>query len=349
MSPVAERCIKMEKVKLGIIGLGRLGRKHAENIHFHIPKAELTAICSLIQEELDAVVKEMDPQYITKDYTEIIENDQLDGIVIASSSQEHAAMICAAAKAGRKNVFTEKPIGMTLEEIDRIKKEVGANTGMKLQVGYNRRFDRSVQAAKKKIDDGFIGDPIQVKMINRDPAAMAEFIIQFSPKSGGLVFDMLTHDYDCARWFVNSDAKSVYGLGGVYVYEGLKEVNDIDNCVVLVEFNNSVIGQIETSRNCAYGYHVETEIYGSEGCIRIGSTPLKDRVEYLNVNGVNRKCVEWFFEYWEPTFLAEMKDFVDCIIQDRPPLVSLEDGYKAVQWAYAATEAVKKKQVVYLD
>ena len=291
MSPAAERCIKMEKVKLGIIGLGRLGRKHAENIHFHIPQAELTAICSLIQEELDAVVKEMDPQYITKDYTEIIENDHLDGIVIASSSQEHAAMICAAAKAGRKNVFTEKPIGMTLEEIDRIKKEVGANPGMKFQVGYNRRFDRSVQAAKKKIDDGFIGNPIQVKMINRDPAAMAEFIIQFSPKSGGLVFDMLTHDYDCARWFVNSDAKSVYGLGGVYVYEGLKEVNDIDNCAVLVEFNNSVIGQIETSRNCAYGYHVETEIYGSEGCIRIGSTPLKDRVEYLNVNGVNRKCV----------------------------------------------------------
>jgi myo-inositol 2-dehydrogenase/D-chiro-inositol 1-dehydrogenase len=141
----------------------------------------------------------------------------------------------------------------------------------------------------------------------------------------------------------------VYGLGGAYVYEGLKAVNDIDNCVVLVEFQNGVMGQIETSRNCTYGYHVETEIYGSEGCIRIGTTPYKDRVTYMNANGVTVQCAEWFFEYWEPTFLAEMQDFVDCIIEDRQPLVSLEDGYKAVEWAYAATEAVREQKIVYLD
>jgi myo-inositol 2-dehydrogenase/D-chiro-inositol 1-dehydrogenase len=206
-----------------------------------------------------------------------------------------------------------------------------------------------VQAAKKKLDEGFIGKPIQIKMINRDPAAMAEFIIKFSPKSGGLVLDMLTHDYDCARWFVNSDAKSVYGLGDAYVYEGLKELGDIDNCALLVEFKNGVMGQIETSRNCTYGYHVETEIYGSEGCIRIGTTPYKDRVTYMDANGVTVKCAEWFFEYWEPTFLAEMQDFVDCIVEDRQPLVGLIDGYEAVRWAYAATDAVKEKRVVYLD
>ena len=147
---------------------------------------------------------------------------------------------------------------------------------------------------------------------------------------------------------MNSDAKSVYGLGGAYVYEGLKAVDDIDNCAVLVEFKNGVMGQIETSRNCIYGYHVETEIYGSEGCIRIGTTPYKDRVTYMNTNGVTVQCVEWFFEYWEPTFLAEMQDFVDCIIEDRQPLVGLDDGYKAVEWAYAATDAVKNRRIVYL-
>ncbi len=339
----------MDKIKLGMIGLGRLGRKHAENIHYHIQNAELTAICSVVQEELDMVSQEMNPRYITNDYKEIIGNDHLDGIVIASSSQEHAVMICDAAHAGRKNVYTEKPIGMTLEEIEQIKEAVEANAGMKFQVGYNRRFDQSVQAAKKKLDKGFIGKPIQIKMINRDPAAMAEFIIKFSPKSGGLVLDMLTHDYDCARWFVNSEAKSVYGLGAAYVYEGLKELGDIDNCALLVEFENGVMGQIETSRNCTYGYHVETEIYGSEGCIRIGTTPYKDRVTYMNANGVTVECAEWFFEYWEPTFLAEMQDFAACIIEDRQPLVSLKDGYEAVRWAYAATDAVKNRRVVYLD
>ena len=336
-------------VKLGIIGLGRLGRKHAENIHYHIQNAELRAICSVVQEELDGVSDEMAPRYVTTNYHEILENDDLDGVVIAASSQEHCAMICDAADAGRKNVYTEKPIGMTIPEIDQIRAAVQARPDIRFQVGYNRRFDASVREAKKKIDEGFIGTPIQIKMINRDPASMAEFIIKFSPNSGGLIMDMLTHDYDCARWFVGSEAKSVYGLGGAFVYEGLKAVNDIDNCAVLVAFENGVIGQIETSRNCPYGYHVETEMFGSDGCLRIGTTPYKDRITYMNSNGVTVQCTDWFFEYWEPTFLAEMQDFVDCIVEDRRPLVGLEDGYRAVEWAHAATVAVRERKIVYLQ
>ena len=339
----------MDRAKLGIIGLGRMGRRHAANIHYNIPNAELTAICSMVEDELDSVTEEMHPRYRTSDFVELIENRELDGIVIVSSSQEHCRMICAAAEAGCKRVFTEKPVGMSIAEIDRIKAAVEANEGMLLQVGYNRRFDGSVQAAKRKIDEGFIGTPIQVRMINRDPASMAVFIIKFSPTSGGLVMDMLTHDYDCARWFVNSEARSVYGLGDAYVYEGLRAVNDIDNCSILVEFQNGAIAQLETSRNCPYGYHVETEIYGSDGCIRIGTVPTKDRVTYMSTAGVYQECVEWFFEYWEPTFCAEMQDFADCIIEGREPPVGLEDGYRAVEWACAATEAVRDRKVVYLS
>lgn len=339
----------MEKMKIGIIGLGRLGRKHAENIYYKVPNAELTAICSVVQEELDMVSKEMSPKYITKDYMELFNNKELDGVVIATSSQSHCKMICDAAEAGVKNIYTEKPLGMTIEEIDLIRDTVNKNDVNIFQVGYNRRFDTSYQAAKKKIDEGFIGKPILIKMINRDPAAMAEFIIKFSPTSGGLVFDMLTHDYDSARWLVDSDAKTVYGLGGVYAYEGLAEVNDIDNCGILVGFDNGVMGWFETSRNSTYGYHVETEIYGTDGCIRVCTTPTKDRVMYLNKNGANQECVEWFYEYWEPTFAAEIQHFVNCIVNNEQPLVGLEDGYKAVEWAYAAKEAVAERKVVNMD
>ncbi|MGD8401139.1 MAG: Gfo/Idh/MocA family oxidoreductase, partial [Bacillota bacterium] len=202
------------------------------------------------------------------------------------------------------------------------------------------------QAMKQKIDEGFIGKPILVKMINRDPASMAEYIIKFSPTSGGLVFDMLTHDYDSARWLVGSDAKSIYGLGGVYAYEGLAKVNDIDNCGILVGFKNGTMGWFETTRNCTYGYHVETEVFGTEGCIRVCTTPTKDRVTCLNVDGVNQKCVQWFYEYWEPSFIAEMQHFVDCIAGNKQPLVGLEDGYKAVQWALVAKEAVAERKVI---
>ncbi len=338
----------MDKVKLGIIGLGRLGRKHAENIHYKIPNAELTAICSTVQQELDEVGREMDSKYSTTDFMEIIDNEDLDGIVVASTSQQHCRMVCAAAEAGRKYVYVEKPLGMTIAEIDQIKTAVEGNPGMAVQVGYNRRFDKSVRAAKKKLDEGYIGTPIQVRMINRDMAGMEEFILKFSPTSGGLVMDMLTHDYDCARWFVGSEAKTVYGIGDVFVYEGLRELNDIDNCNILVTFENGVMGQFETSRNCSYGYHVETEIYGSEGCIRLGTLPTKDRVTYMNIDGVTTKSVEWFFEYWEPTFLAEMQHYVDCVIENRQPLVTMEDGYRAVEWACAATTAVRDRTTVEL-
>jgi myo-inositol 2-dehydrogenase/D-chiro-inositol 1-dehydrogenase len=336
----------MEKIRLGIIGLGRLGRKHAENLFYKIPNAELIALCSVVQEELDSVSKEMDVKHVTQDYREILNNKELDGVVIASNSQFHCKMICDAAEAGVKNIYTEKPLGMSIAEINRIRDTVNKNHVSIFQIGYNRRFDSSYQAMKQKIDEGFIGKPVLVKMINRDPAAMAEYIIKFSPTSGGLVFDMLTHDYDSARWLVGSDAKSIYGLGGVYAYEGLAKVNDIDNCGILVGFKNGTMGWFETTRNCTYGYHVETEVFGTEGCIRVCTTPTKDRVTYLNVDGVNQKCVQWFYEYWEPSFVAEMQHFVDCIAGNKQPLVGLEDGYKAVQWAFAAKEAVAERKVV---
>ena len=339
----------MEKVRIGIIGLGRLGRKHAENIHSRIPNAELVAISSIVPAELAEVQQQMQPQQVTSDYRELLRNPKLDAVVIATNSQSHCQMIVEACEAGVKHIFTEKPMGMTLEEINKIKELMAQHPEVIFQVGYNRRFDRNYQVAQEKIAGGFIGKPILIKMVNRDPAAMAEFIVKFSPTSGGLVMDMLTHDYDLARWLVNSDAKTIFGVGGVYAYEGLAAVGDIDNCGILVQFKNGVMGWFETSRNCSYGYHVETEVFGTEGCIRVCTTPTKDRITYLDKNGVNQKCVEWFYEYWEPTFLAEMEHFVDCIIRKQSPLVSAADGYKTVAWAFAANEAIKGKKIVTLD
>lgn len=337
----------MKQVKLGIAGLGRLGRKHAANIHYHIPNAELAAICSVVQQELDEVSEEMRPPYRYTDYREMFRNGELDGVVIASSSQAHCEMACAAAELGVRNIYMEKPLGMSIEEIDRIKSAMENSPVRIFQVGYNRRFDASYLNAKKKLEEGFIGRPVLIKMANRDPAAMAEFIIKFSPTSGGLVFDMLTHDYDAARWFLNADATNVYGLGGVYAYEGLAAVNDIDNCGILCKFDNGAMGWFETTRNCSYGYHVETEIFGTEGCIRICVTPTNDKVLYLDKGGVNQTTAQWFYEYWEPTFTAEMAAFVTAIADNaQPPAANLMDGYKAVQWAMAAKKAVDEERVI---
>lgn len=338
----------MEKVKIGIIGLGRLGRKHAENIHYRIPNAELTGICSTVEEELNSVKDEMNPKYVTKDYKELINIKELDGIVIASNSALHCEMICEAAKAGVKNIFCEKPLGMSIEEIDLIKNTL-EECGVEIfQIGFNRRFDKSIIEMKKKIDEGYIGKPILIRMINRDPKATEDFIVKFSPTSGGLVFDMLIHDYDLARWLIGADAETVYGMGGVYAFEGLKEVGDMDNCIITMSFSNGVMGFMETSRTSAYGYHVEIEVFGTEGSIRMGLVPNKDRLISFNKDGANVECVEWFYDFWEPTFEAELRHFVDCIQNKTKPIADLMDGYKAVQWAFAAKEAVAKRSVINL-
>jgi len=336
----------MEKVKLGIVGLGRLGRNHAANINYKLGNAELVAVCSADQAEIDSVMAEMKPKYGTTDYMVLFNDRDLDGIVIASNSMFHCQMICDAAKAGVKNIYCEKPLGMNLKEIDLIKDAVEKNGVSIFQIGYNRRFDKSLMKMKEKIDAGFIGKPILIKLMNRDPASMAEYIIKFSPTSGGLVFDMLTHDYDVARMLINSDAETVYGMGGVYAYDGLAAVNDMDNCSISIAFKNGVMGFMETSRNSTYGYHVEVEVFGTEGCLRMGTLPNKDRVLSLDKNGATTECVSWFFEFWEPTFEAEIQHFADCIQKNVKPIVGLMDGYKAVQWAFAAKEAVDNRRVV---
>jgi myo-inositol 2-dehydrogenase/D-chiro-inositol 1-dehydrogenase len=338
----------MKRIRLGIVGLGRMGYQHARNIHHHIPAAEIAAACSVVPEELTRVAAEMGPALVTDTYADLLADDSLDGVVIATASQTHCEMICQAAEAGKRYVFTEKPIGMDVAEIEQIRQTFAAQSRTYLQVGFNRRFDRSIQVARRQVAEGAIGKPIQIRMVNRDPAAMADFIIKFSPLSGGLIMDMLTHDYDLARWIIGSEAKSVYGLGGAFVYGGLEAVGDIDNCNLLVEFENGVIGQFETSRNCAYGYHVEMEIYGSEGCIRVGDAPDGDRVTLMNKDGAHRQHARWFFEYWEPTFLAELEAFVACIQENGEPPVGLMDGTKAVAWAHAATQAVRERRIVSL-
>ncbi len=338
--------MNMKKIKLGIVGLGRLGREHAANINYNITNAELTAVCSAIQEEVDAIMAEMHPKYGTTNYMEMFQDKNLDGIVIASNSAFHCQMICDAANAGVKNIYCEKPLGMTLEEIDLIKDTAEKNNVNIIQIGYNRRFDRSLMTMKQKIDEGFIGKPILIKLVNRDPEWDKDSLLKFSPTSGGLVFDMLTHDYDVARWLIESDADTVYGMGAAFGYEGLAEINDIDNCIISIGFKNGVMGYLETSRNSTYGYHVEYEVFGTKGSLRMGTTPNKDRVVSMNKNGVTTECVQWFFEFWEPTFKAELQDFVDCIEKNEKPKADLMDGYKAVEWAFAAKEAVEKRTII---
>jgi len=338
----------VKKVKLGIIGLGRMGMEHAGNIHYSIKDTELTGICSIVASELEIAGEEFAPEIITTDYRDFFSANQLDGIVIATGSHTHCQIICEAVKAGVKNIFTEKPIGMSMEEIGQIKDTIEGCDDVLFQVGYNRRFDPNLVEAKKKVEAGFVGKLIFVRIEARDPAGMEEFIVKFSPTSGGFIADMMTHDYDIARWFTGSDAEVIFGVAGVYAYEGLKACDDFDNAAILMRFKSGAMVVLAASRNSTYGYHAPIEIFGTEGAIKIGDYSYSNRNCYMNEDGVNRTCSEWFYPYWQQTFHLEMEDFVRCIRTGSQPKVTLEDGYKAVEWAIKADEAVRGEKVLVL-
>ena len=178
----------MTKVKVGIVGLGRLGRQHAENyLAFRIPHCELTAVCSVVQEEVDEVQKKWQIPYGYTKYEDMLTNNELDAIFIASPSGFHCNQIQQALEAGF-HVFSEKPLGLYLEEATEVEKAVEAHPNKVFMLGFMRRYDKSYMAAKEKIERGDIGTPIFIRCYGLDPAAKLDSFLKFagSNYSGGL-------------------------------------------------------------------------------------------------------------------------------------------------------------------
>ncbi|MFP4212351.1 MAG: Gfo/Idh/MocA family oxidoreductase [Alkalispirochaeta sp.] len=333
-------------VRIAIVGLGRLGLEHARNLHYHVTGADLVAVCSVRQEEIDRVTAEIPVELATLSYDELLKWGKFDGLVIATTSGVHAEQVVAAVDAGVKKIYSEKPIGMDMDEVWKITNTVRDAGNVMFQVGYNHRFDADLNAAREALRSGKIGKPVFLRIVSRDKTLDRDFLMRFSPSSGGLVSDMMTHDYDTARWLLDSDPVRIFGLGGVYHFDGLEEIGDIDNAVILMEFANGTMVQLESSRNAAYGYHAPAEIFGTTGAIQMGNVPRKKRSVYYGADGATEELHQSFFEYWQPTYRAELTDFVACIAEGRTPRVGLEDGFKAVEWAFAAAEAVREKKVV---
>lgn len=338
----------MKKIKLGIVGLGRLGKKHAENIAFRIPNAELAAVCSIVKEEVEDAVKNWGIPYGYTEFSEMLRNSELDGIVIASPSTEHCSQIEEALDAGF-HVFSEKPLGVNLEECKAAERAVERHNDKVFFLGFMRRYDDSYAYAKQKIQEGAIGKPILIRCYGLDPVHAVKGAIAFAEKSGGLFLDMAIHDIDLARWYLGAEPRSVYAVGGCYAYPEFQQYHDADNGAALMQFENDTIGMFYAGRTCAHGYHIETEIIGTEGSLRIGTIPEKNLVTVFNHAGVVRECVAGFLERFEKAYLNEMQEFVNCILEERKPEVTVYDGTKSTKAAYAARESFENNQLILIE
>lgn len=330
-------------IRVGLIGAGRIGRVHAENLAYRVPEASLVAISDILVEAAEKLAADFQIPATYKDHRPILEDKTIEAVVICSSTDTHSMMIEEAAAAG-KHIFCEKPIDYDLSKIDRALAVV-EQAGVKLQVGFNRRFDPNFQRVREIVAAGEIGDPHILQITSRDPGPPP---IEYIKVSGGIFLDMTIHDFDMARFLMGEEVEEIYAIGGVRVDPKIGEAGDIDTVIITLRFESGAIGTIDNSRKAIYGYDQRVEVFGSEGVVKVSNNTPHTAV-VSNANGVHSPLPLFFFiERYAEAYIAEMKEFIECIQQDTAPPVTGIDGRIPVVMAYAAKKSFEENRPVKL-
>ncbi len=278
------------------------------------------------------------------DYRELLARPELAGVVICSSTDTHAGLIAEAAAAG-KHVFCEKPIALDLPAIDRALDAV-VRAGVKLQIGFNRRFDASFRAVREAVAAGKVGTPHLLRITSRDPAPPP---LDYVAVSGGIFLDMTIHDFDLARHLLGDEVVEVYATGGVLDDPAIGAAGDLDTAVTTLRFAGGAIGVIDNSRRAVYGYDQRVEVFGSGGMVAAGNEQ-PHRATLSDAGGVHAALPHYFFlERYRESYVAELREFVAAIREDRAPLVTGDDGRIPVVIGLAAQRSLAENRPVRVE
>ncbi len=324
-----------EKVRCAVVGLGRVGYSHAENLATKIKGAEVVAVAAARQERAAAVARELGVDKSTNRPDDVFLDPQIDAVIIATPTSHHRDMIKKAAQNG-KHIFVEKPITQTAEEADEATRIVHENQVL-CQVGFMRRFDPAYAEAKKRVAAGDIGKPIYFKGVSRDPGSPPP---DYIAHSGGIFLDLSIHDYDIARYLLGAEIASVTAFGNVLAHPFMKECNDVDQAVTYLTFDSGASGDVESSRNAFYGYDIRGEVIGTEGSIQIGSLRHHD-LKILTPAGKTHDIIPDFPTKFKDAFLLQMIHFIECIRDKQKPSVTETDAKAALLIAEAATKSYR--------
>ena len=337
-----------ENIRIALIGAGRAGMIHALNFRKSVPGAEMAAVVEPVAEVREAALQTLGIEKAYADYKEVLADDGIDAVVVVVPTAFHRDIVVAAAEAG-KHILCEKPMAMTEKECEEMIAATDA-AGVKLQLGYMRRFDANYRKAKEAVLSGAIGDVVMVRSNTRGPSVPQPWMYDIK-KSNGPLAEVNSHDIDTLRWFTESEFKTVYAVGGNYRCPDAKaEWPDFyDNVVVAATFENGLQGSIDGAQGVGYAYDARTEILGTKGCVFVGRLNDESVVTCTaDGNTGTYPLVRSWRQLFEPAYLAEDTAFVNCIRNDAKPEVTGHDGLMAVKVVNAGNMSITEKRIVEL-
>ncbi len=334
----------MKQLNIGIIGAGRIGKVHMASITYNVPTARVLGITDVFKDGLQELADKYGIPKIYNDYKEMLADDEIDAVLVCSSTDTHADISIEAAEAG-KHVFCEKPVDLTPEKVKAVIAAV-EKAGVKLQVGFNRRFDHNFAHVRSLINDGKVGNLELIKITSRDPEPPSA---EYAAVSGGMFLDMTIHDFDMARFLAGSDVTEVYVNATCLVDPAIGEAGDVDTAIINLKFANGALGVIDNSRRAAYGYDQRIEVFGSLGAaMAANDTPTN--VTVMNAEGVTTdKPLYFFLERYMQSFRDEMIQFVDAVQNDKPTPTTGLDGLNSILVALAAKKSVAEGRAVKIS
>jgi len=329
-------------LRIGIVGVGRIGAMHAELIAHQVPGAALAAVADTRAETATSVAARFDVAAL--DVATLVSSADVDAVAICSSTDTHVDVMVAAAGAG-KAIFCEKPVSLDLAEVDRGLAAVEA-AGVPLMVGFNRRFDPAHRAVRDAVVSGEVGDPHLVRISSRDPAPPP---LDYVKVSGGIFLDMTIHDFDMARFVTGSEVVEVYAQGAVRIEPAFAAVPDLDTAAVTLTHANGCITVIDNSRQAVYGYDQRVEVFGSKG-MAASENPLAFPGVVRTADGTRLPPLPYFFiERYIPSYLHEWAAFVDAVASGEPPPVTGFDGRAPLVIGLAAWRSVREHRPVSIS
>jgi scyllo-inositol 2-dehydrogenase (NAD+) len=327
--------VGMRKLGIGVLGIGAMGKRHAENIRRLVPEARLVAVADVAAEQARQVAAELEIEHSFSNLEDMLERKDIDCVVIATPDKFHAQAIRTAA-AARKQILSEKPLALSLPDAQAALDAV-AKAGVHLQIGFMRRYDPGYAVSMKRIEAGEIGEPVIFKSIGRDKDAPPISSYQ-SRLNGMLFYNNSIHDFDLARWLMRDEVKEVHAYATVAIRPEVAEYGDIVAGIVNLKYGRGAIGNVESYVQGVYGYDVRTEIVGSKGSILVGSLQ-QTSVTFLTPLGGTQTLADHFLSRFDDAYVAEIQDFVHNMLHDRAPRVSGEDGLRALEIAVAAEKS----------